>query len=127
MPLYQTQAAYRGGRNTTEQVFALKIMAEKTITSSNFSAKLLMMDMSKAFNSIHRSVMMEDLISILILIKIIIQDISLAVKVGPDIRQTIHHKYQYTTRGLSKPHSLHSISVKCSERDERIPTNKTGA
>ena len=44
-----SQAAYRGGRSTTEQVFTIRIMAEKAITSSNYSAMLLMMDMSKAF------------------------------------------------------------------------------
>lgn len=49
-----SQAAYRGGRSTTEQVFAIKIMAEKAVTTQNYNPFLLMMDMSKAFESIHR-------------------------------------------------------------------------
>lgn len=85
-----SQAAYRGGRSTTEQVFTIKIMAEKAVTSSKYSATLLMMDMSKAFDFIHRSTIMEDLRSILLpeelhLIKIMIEDVKLAVRVGRDI------------------------------------------
>ena len=31
-----TQAAYRPGRSTTENVFTMKILAEKALTSSNY-------------------------------------------------------------------------------------------
>ena len=61
-----SQAAYRGGRSTTGQVFTIKLMAEKAITSSNYTVMLLMMDMSKAFDSIHRALILEDLRSILL-------------------------------------------------------------
>ena len=44
-----TQAAYRSGRSTTEQVFTMKILAEKAITTTDYSAQILLMDMSKAF------------------------------------------------------------------------------
>ena len=85
-----SQAAYRGGRSTTEQVFTIKLMAEKAITSSNYSAMLLMMDMSKAFDSIHRAIILEDLQTILLpeelhMIKLMIDDVRLAVKIGSDI------------------------------------------
>ena len=38
------QAAYQTGRSTTEQVFALKILAEKAITSQNFQIFVTMID-----------------------------------------------------------------------------------
>lgn len=44
-----TQAAYRTGRSTTEQVFAIKLLAKKAITSKDYPIFLLMLDMSKAF------------------------------------------------------------------------------
>ena len=56
-----SQAAYRGGRSTTKQMFTIKLMAEKAITSSNYTVMLLMMDMSKACDSIHRAFISEDL------------------------------------------------------------------
>ena len=84
------QAAYRGGQNTIELVFTMKIMMEKAITSSNYSAKLLMMEMSKAFDSIHRAFILEDLRSILLpaelyMIKLMLDDVKLAVKIGDEI------------------------------------------
>ena len=47
-----TQAAYLPGRGTTEQVFAIKIMAEKAISSSNYEINVLLLDMSNAFDTI---------------------------------------------------------------------------
>ena len=47
-----TQAAYTEGRSATELVFAFKILAEKAITSSEYEINLLMLDMSKAFDTI---------------------------------------------------------------------------
>ena len=61
-------------------------MAEKTITSLNYTIMLLMMDMSEAFDSIHRAFILEDLRSILLpeelhMIKLMIDDVKLAVKI----------------------------------------------
>ena len=39
-----TQAAYLPGRGTTKQVFAIKIMAEKAISSSNYEINVLLLD-----------------------------------------------------------------------------------
>ena len=47
-----TQAAYRCGRSTTEHVFAAKILAEKAITSKDHPVYILMLDMSKAFDTL---------------------------------------------------------------------------
>ena len=56
-----TQAAYNEGRSTTELVLALRLLAEKAITSSNYEIHLLMLDMSKAFDTIQRGTLFEDL------------------------------------------------------------------
>ena len=44
-----SQTAYQSGRSTTEQVFAVKTLVEKAITSENYDIFLLMLAMSKAF------------------------------------------------------------------------------
>ena len=49
-----SQAAYRKGRSTTEHVFATKILAEKAATSTDFPIYILLLDMSKAFDTIIR-------------------------------------------------------------------------
>ena len=60
-----TQAAYRPGRSTTEHVFTFKILAEKAIASSNFEINLLLLDMSKAFDTVKRATIMKDLSEVL--------------------------------------------------------------
>ena len=56
-----SQAAYRKGRSTTEHVFATKLIIERTITSKNETFYLPMYDMSKAFDSINRTTLIQDL------------------------------------------------------------------
>ena len=56
-----SQAAYKAGRSTTEQVFVFRSMAEKAITSNNHTIDILMMDMSKAFDTVKRNTLMSDL------------------------------------------------------------------
>ena len=56
-----SQAAYRPSRSATEYVFTSKLIIERTITARNESAYLIMMDMSKAFDSINRNQLIEDL------------------------------------------------------------------
>ena len=60
-----SQAAYRQGRSTTEHVFATKMLAEKAITSQNYTIYLLMLDMSKAFDTVDRSMLIDDLKNII--------------------------------------------------------------
>ena len=48
-----SQAAYQSGRPTTEQVFTLKILAEMAITSEKYDIFILMLDMSKAFDTVN--------------------------------------------------------------------------
>ena len=56
-----SQAAYRSGRSTTEHVFAAKVLCEKAITSADFTIYLLLLDMSKAFDTVNRQLLLEDL------------------------------------------------------------------
>ena len=81
------QAAYRSGRGTTEHTFAYKLLAEKAITSQNYQVNVTLMDMSKAFDTVRRSSLIEDLTTILDpaelhLIKILTEDVKLKVRVG---------------------------------------------
>ena len=60
-----SQGAYQKGRSSTEQVFTIKILAEKAITSENYDIFLLFLDISKAFDTVDRSKLMEILKNIL--------------------------------------------------------------
>ena len=60
-----SQAAYRTGRSTTEHVFAVKVSVEKAVTSANYPIYLLMLDMSKAFDTLNRSTLMQELAKVL--------------------------------------------------------------
>ena len=59
------QAAYQPGRGTTEHVFAVKMIAEKAITSNDYTAFLLLLDMSKAFDTVDRELLFNHLEKIL--------------------------------------------------------------
>ena len=85
-----TQAAYSAGRKTTELIFAFKLLAEKAITSSDYELSILMLDMSKAFDTIQRGTLFEDLKEILTidelnLIHLLLNDVQLAVKLEDKI------------------------------------------
>ena len=60
-----SQAAYRVGRTTTECVFTCKILTEKAITSECYETTVLLLDMSKAFDTVKRNNLMELLEKIL--------------------------------------------------------------
>ena len=82
-----SQAAYRGGRSLTEQVFAIKTLTEKSITSENYEIFLLLLNMSKAFDTVDRKKLMNILGSILSKCKrhmmhVLINDVILNVKIG---------------------------------------------
>lgn len=82
-----SQAAYQSGRSTTEQVYVLKAMAEKAVTSKNLNIHILMLDMSKAFDTVKREKLFEILCTILDkdelhMLKILLEDVTLQVKVG---------------------------------------------
>ena len=49
-----TQAAYRQGRNTTEHVLAIKLLCDKAMASTDYQTHILLLDMSKAFDTVDR-------------------------------------------------------------------------
>ena len=61
----KSQAAYQRGRGTTEQVLALKLLIEKAIISSDYDVYILLLDMSKAFDTVNRKVLLTELQTVL--------------------------------------------------------------
>ena len=59
-----SQAAYRAGRSTTRTCLR-QILAEKAIISKEYTIFLLMLDMSKAFDTVNRKLLLEDLFKII--------------------------------------------------------------
>ena len=57
-----TQAAYRKERSTTEHIFAAKMAIERTTNARNKILHLALFDMSKAFDSIKRKDLTENLL-----------------------------------------------------------------
>ena len=89
-----TQAAYREGRSTTEMVYTVKTLAEKAITSKDYEINVLLVDMSKAFDTVNRKTLIYDLKKILgddemHILKIFLENVSLQVRQGNTLRQKI--------------------------------------
>ena len=61
----KSQAAYQGGRGTTEQVLALKMMVEKALTTNDFELYIILLDMSKAFDTVNRRILLTELEQVL--------------------------------------------------------------
>ena len=83
----KTQAAYQGGRSTTEQVFVFRSLAEKAISSKDYTVHAIMMDMSRAFDTVDRNKLMLDLAKILEedelhIMKLMIEDVQFVVRCG---------------------------------------------
>ena len=92
-----SQAAYRAGRSTTEQVFTCKILEQKAITSECYETPILLLDMSKAFDTVKRNSLMEMLETIL----------------DPDENTPKRCK---TTRRLPEPNFIHIIPSRCPQK-----------
>ena len=60
-----TQSAYRPGRSSTEHVLTAKVVVEKTVTSANYPIHVLMLGMSKAVDTVNRSMLMQELAKVL--------------------------------------------------------------
>ena len=87
------QAAYQPGRGTTAQVFTIKLLAEKAIISNDFTIYLLLLDMSKAFDTVNRKILFEELEEILEddemhLISILTNRPQIRVKIGENTGKT---------------------------------------
>ncbi len=104
-----TQAAYQAGRSTTEHVFSIKILAEKAITSSDYKLHILLLDMSKAFDTVRRGELLKIMRDFLDqdelhMMKILIEDVQLSVRVGKS-----HSSMFNTNIGIPQGDSLSPI------------------
>ena len=82
-----SQAAYSKGRSTTEHVMAFKLLAEKAVTSADYECFILMKDMSRAFDTVNRKTLMDDLQAVLDpdelhIAKLLLEDVALIVRCG---------------------------------------------
>ena len=103
------QAAYQGGRSTTEQVFAVKMLVEKAITSSDFTIYELLLDMSKAFDTVNRNKLFDALELILLpeelhLLHLLTNNVKLQVRVGSELSDEF-----YTIIGIMQGDCLSAV------------------
>ena len=80
-----------------ELIFAFKLLAEKAITSSDYEIHLLLLDMSKAFDTIQRGTLFEDLKEILNndelhLIHLLLDNVQISVKLENQIGEPFESK-----------------------------------
>ena len=103
------QSAYQPGRGTTEQVHAVKLLVEKAIISSDYTIHLLLLDMSKAFDTVDRKTLFEHLEEILhddelYILHILTNNPQIAVKIGNTTGETFT-----TTIGIMQGDCLSAI------------------
>ena len=108
------QAAYQLGRSTTEQVFCVKTLAEKAITTSDYTIYILMLDMSKAFDSINRKKLLIYLSEILTesemyIMNLLINDVIINVHFGEEKGENIFTN-DHAKEIVSRQYSLLYIS-----------------
>ncbi len=89
-----SQAAYQAGRSTTEHVFAVKILAEMATTTADHTFHLLMLDMSKAFDTVNRKTLFNILDEflekdVLHILKLLTEDVRLQVKIEDELGEPI--------------------------------------
>ena len=95
-----SQEAYRKNRSTTEHIFATTLIIERTISSTDETVYLLLLDMSKALDSIQRNTLIEDLKHVLNqdelhLIRILL-DVNIAAESG-------NYKSRFFSRDTGAP------------------------
>ena len=98
----KSQAVYQGGRGATEQIFAIKILAEKAITALDYEINVLLLDMSKAFDTIQRETLLDDLKLVLDademhMFYILLKDVEIQIRVDKilviqSLLILVHHK-----------------------------------
>lgn len=107
--LPSSQAAYQIYRSRTEQIFTLRLLIDKALTSQDYDLYILLTDMSKAFDMVKRNLLIEDLKEILEedelhMMKILIDDVKYSIKLG----KTIGEEFE-TTLGIAQGDCLSAI------------------
>ena len=90
-----SQAAFQSGRSTTEQVLAIKILIERAITSTSDEAHILLLDMSKAFDTVDRNRLIREMGNILepdelFLAAMLVSDMKLRVRCDKELSIPFH-------------------------------------
>ena len=90
------ESAPRRQKHNRTSFFSMKLLAEKAITSSDYKMYILLLDMSKAFDTVNRNQLFETLEDLLLpdeihLLHILTNDVKLKVRVGAE------HGPEFTT------------------------------
>ena len=90
-----TQAAYQSGRSTTEHVLACKLLAERAISSADEETTILLLDMSRAFDTVKRKNLIQMLKQVLDqdelhLVKLLVKDVTLQVRCDNKLGEAIN-------------------------------------
>ena len=112
-----SQAAFRKGRSATEHVFAMKILCKKTMTSCDYSTHILLLDMTKAFDTINREHLYKLLSDILDtdklnIMNILLKYVTLQVKKQYDKRTNFYNNFGISTRRLSQCNPFYTVPFK---------------
>ena len=114
-----TQAAYQTGRSTTEHLFAVKLITEMAITHLHYTVHLLMLDMSKAFDTVNRKTLFVILSEILdqdeLHILKLLTDVKLPSKNWRRTGRGNYYWHRSATGWLHVPTPFHPISRTCFE------------
>ncbi len=108
-----TQAACQGGRSTTEHVHTCKLLAEKAIKFQNYETTILLLDMSKAFDTVRSNDLLQQLKEVLDedevhIMKILLKDVKLLVKMGRHMGEEI-----LTNIGVLREIAAHQFYSPC--------------
>lgn len=90
----------------------IKLRAEKAATTPNYKTNVLLMDMSKAYDRVERTKVMEDLQAILEddelhMVKVPIKDVKLKVKIGDQTG------IEFSTKSATKAGQQQPTSKQC--------------
>ena len=80
-----SQAAYSPGRSTTELVYTFRALIEQAVCAEDLNIHILLLDMSRAFDTIDRGILLNDLKQILKpdtlhLVSLLLTDVQIEVK-----------------------------------------------
>ena len=110
--IHLSQAANSKGRSTTQHVFAINILCEEAIASCDYSTHILLLGMTKAFDTFNREHLDKLLSDILDpdelnIMNILLKDETLQVKNNKQ-----RDNFWNCTRRLSQCNSFYTVSLK---------------